>query len=56
VSDDMLDTFVPSGNYDKIADVLHRAFDGVASHVTLPMPADPTRDEAHAVAVAALRA
>lgn len=56
VTDEMLDTLVPSGTYDEIADRLLADYGELATRITLPPPDDPADDHAARSAIAALRA
>ncbi|MGI9295732.1 MAG: TIGR03617 family F420-dependent LLM class oxidoreductase, partial [Pseudomonadales bacterium] len=55
VTDEMLEKFVPRGNYAEIADVYRQRFAGLAKRITFPMPADPADDSLAAKAIAQLR-
>ncbi|NQZ96071.1 MAG: TIGR03617 family F420-dependent LLM class oxidoreductase [Myxococcales bacterium] len=46
VDDAMLDTFVPAGSYDEIADILIEGYGGLVKSITFPLPADPKHDAA----------
>jgi probable F420-dependent oxidoreductase len=56
ISDEMLDTLVPSAPYGEIADVLLRRFEGLASRMTFPLPDDPALEDSVRETVAALAA
>jgi hypothetical protein len=43
ISDDMLDTFVPTASYAEIADVLKQWYASVSHWIILPMPGDRTQ-------------
>ncbi|WP_123711677.1 TIGR03617 family F420-dependent LLM class oxidoreductase [Sinobacterium caligoides] len=45
VDDEMLDTFVPSGRYEQLAEVIRSRYAGLATRLTLPLPEDPADDE-----------
>lgn len=55
VSDEMLDTFVPTAPYGEIADLLRERYADVSDWITFPMPDDPARDPAARKAIAALQ-
>ncbi len=55
IDDEMLDTFVPSGTWDELADRLGELYRGVADTLVFPLPADPDEDTALARAIARLR-
>ncbi len=54
ISDEMLDTLVPSAPYEDIADLLSARFGGTASRITFPMPEDPSLDGAAGEVISAL--
>jgi alkanesulfonate monooxygenase SsuD/methylene tetrahydromethanopterin reductase-like flavin-dependent oxidoreductase (luciferase family) len=54
VTDEILDTLVPSGVYEDIVGVLKRCYGGVADSITLRMPEDPADDDGLAAAIQAL--
>jgi probable F420-dependent oxidoreductase len=56
IDDEVLETMIPSGTYDEIADRLLERNQGLATHVTFPMPEDPAEDSRVAEVVAALQA
>jgi len=56
IDDEILDTIIPSGPYETVVDELRRRFGNSVSHITVPLPADPGHDDAHAAAIARLRA
>lgn len=56
IDDELLETIVPSGTYDEIADKLIARNVGLATQMTFPMPNDPADDDRTAEVVAALRA
>lgn len=45
VTDEILQTLVPHGTYDVIADILLEAYDDVAQRIVFPIPEDPAHDE-----------
>ncbi|MBW2391011.1 MAG: TIGR03617 family F420-dependent LLM class oxidoreductase [Deltaproteobacteria bacterium] len=55
IDDELLETMIPSGTYDEIADRLLERNRGLATHVTFPMPDDPAEDPRAAEVIAALR-
>ncbi|MCP4035542.1 MAG: TIGR03617 family F420-dependent LLM class oxidoreductase, partial [bacterium] len=55
VDDDLLETMIPSGTYDEIADRLRERNRGLATQITFPMPEDPDDDGRVAEVIAALR-
>ena len=55
IDDDMLDTFVPSGTYSEIAEILIDRYKGLATRITFPLPDDTTHDPAAACAIATLK-
>ena len=55
LSDEVLDTLVPSGTFDELPRVLLDRFAGLGQGLTVNPPADPSDDEAFAGVVAALR-
>lgn len=56
IDDEMLETMIPSGTYDEIADRLLERNRGLATHITFPMPDDPADDPRAAEVIAALKA
>ena len=44
ISDDMLDTFVPSGTHDEIADIMIERYSGIQATINFPIPDDPADD------------
>jgi probable F420-dependent oxidoreductase len=56
VSDEMLDTLVPSARYAEISDLLRERYVGLTDWLTFPLPEDPARDPEATRAIAALRA
>jgi probable F420-dependent oxidoreductase len=56
LSDEVLDTLVPSARFDELAGVLVERFAGLGQGITVTVPADEADDEAFARVVAALRA
>ena len=55
ITDEMLDVLVPSAPYTGIPALLTERYAGLASAVTLRLPADPAADADFAAAVAAIR-
>jgi probable F420-dependent oxidoreductase len=55
IRDEILDAMVPSGRYCEIADVLLERYDGLATHLTFPVPKDSAHDAQAAEVIAALR-
>ena len=55
MTDEMLDTFVPTAPYGEVADVLRDRYGELSDWITFPMPADPARDAACRKAIAALK-
>jgi len=55
VSDEMLDTFVPTASYAEIPDLLRDWYAEFTSWITFPMPTDPAWDAEAAEVIAALR-
>jgi len=55
VTDEMLNTFVPRGTYDEIADVYRERFGGLTRRITFPIPSDPADDKLAAKAIARLK-
>lgn len=55
IDDEMLDTFVPSGAYEEIADVLVDRFEGLSTMINFPVPDKPSDDQAAARAIAKLK-
>ncbi len=55
ISDELLDTMIPSGTYDEIADVLLERYRDVATHITFPMPDDGGDEAAVREVIEALR-
>ena len=56
ISDEMLDTLVPSAPYDQVAQLLRERFAGLATHLTLTLPEDPRQDAQFRDVVASFRA
>ena len=56
IDEEMLETMIPSGSYDEIADRLLERNRGLATHITFPMPDDPADDPRAAEVIAALKA
>ena len=55
VSDEMLETFVPSARYGEIPDLLRERYAALTDWLTFPMPEDPARDPEASRAIAALQ-
>jgi probable F420-dependent oxidoreductase len=55
VSDELLDTLIPTAVYAELPDVLLDRFGRLAGGVLLPVPEDPTHDDALAMVVGALQ-
>jgi probable F420-dependent oxidoreductase len=55
ISDEMLDTFVPTAPYGEVADVLRERFGELCDWITFPIPEDSTRDAACRKAIDALK-
>jgi len=55
INDDMLDKFVPRGDYGSIADIMRQRYQGLARRITFPMPQDPTNDGLAAAVIARLK-
>ncbi len=55
IDDDLLETMIPSGTYDEIADRLRERNRGLATQITFPMPDDPANDARAAEVIRALR-
>ncbi|HEY9033849.1 MAG TPA: TIGR03617 family F420-dependent LLM class oxidoreductase [Pseudomonadales bacterium] len=55
VNDDMLDTFVPSGVYDDISDILKHRYQGIHATINFPIPDDPADDGLASKAIQALQ-
>ena len=55
VTDEILRTFVPSGTYDEIADILRAQYDGIAERILFPVPRNPKNDAAARRAIARLQ-
>lgn len=56
VTDEMLDRFVPRGDYTHIADVFRERYADLTSRVTFPMPDNPADDELVAAVIRQLQA
>jgi probable F420-dependent oxidoreductase len=56
LNDEMLDTFVPSGSYDEIAEILIQRYRGLGPRITFPLPDDPADDALASQAIEQLRA
>ena len=55
IDDELLETMIPSGTYDEIADRLLERNRGLATHITFPMPDDPADDSRVREVIAALK-
>jgi probable F420-dependent oxidoreductase len=55
IDDELLDTMIPSGTFDEIAEVLLERYRGLATHITFPMPDDPADDARVSEVITALR-
>jgi hypothetical protein len=55
VTDDMLDKFVPRGNYETIAQVYSARYGELGRRITFPMPNDPADDALAAAAIQRLK-
>jgi len=55
IDDELLETMIPSGSYDEIADRLLERNRGLATQITFPMPEDPADDPRVADVIDALR-
>ncbi len=55
ITDEMLDTFVPSGSYDEIASILKEWYGELTDRISFPIPEDPSHDEASKAVIARLR-
>ncbi len=55
ISDEVLDTFSPTGRYDQIAEVLASAYGNLTDWITFPMPQAAGQDAEAAEAIARLR-
>jgi len=55
ISDEMLNTFVPTATYSEIPDVLRSWYGELSTRITFPMPDDPSKDPEAAKAIAKLR-
>ena len=56
VDDTLLDTFVPSGTYEELPEILHNSWSGLADSLVFPLPDDSADDADVARAVAAIQA
>jgi probable F420-dependent oxidoreductase len=56
LSDEVLDTLVPTGTFDEIPDLLAGRFAGLGQGIVVSTPADPADDGAFREVIAALRA
>ena len=55
LTDEMLDTFVPSGHYEEIANIFKEQYGDLVDIVCFTMPEDPTEDAAVAKVIAQLQ-
>jgi probable F420-dependent oxidoreductase len=55
LTDEMLDTFVPTAAYGEIAGVLRERYASLCDWITFPIPADPAQDRACRKAIAELK-
>jgi hypothetical protein len=55
ISDEVLDTFSPTGRYDEIAEVLSSAYGNLTDWITFPMPQQASQNADAAEAIARLR-
>jgi len=55
LSDEVLDTLVPSGTFDELPAILHERFAGLGDGIVVSPPADSGDDEAFGAVVAALQ-
>lgn len=55
IDDEMLDQFVPCGQYGEIADIMQQRYSGLSSMINFPLPDDPADDLLAAEAIAALQ-
>jgi len=55
ITDDMLEKFVPRGNYSNIAAVYHERYAGLSNRITFPMPENPDDDAAAGAAIAQIK-
>ena len=55
ITDDMLDQFVPSGDYSQIAEVFRARYARLTRRVTFPMPENPADDALAAVVIRQLQ-
>ncbi len=55
IDDELLETMIPSGTHDEIANKLRERYQGLATHLTFPMPDDPAVDPHVAEVITALR-
>lgn len=56
ITDDMLEKFVPRGNYDDIVDIYRARYGDLSRRITFPMPENPADDALAAAAIARLKA
>lgn len=55
IDDAMLDAMVVSAPYAQVADAVAERYEGVATRIGFPLPADPAHDADHAAAIGRLR-
>ena len=55
IDEELLETMIPSGTYEEIVPRLRDRYQGLATHITFPMPDDPADDLRVAEVIAALR-
>ncbi len=55
LNDEMLDTFVPSGHYEEIADIFKEQYGDLVDIICFTMPSDPKEDRAVAKVIAQLQ-
>ena len=55
ITDEMLEKFVPRGTYADIAGVMRARYGALCSHITFPLPEDPSDDVMAAAAIAELK-
>ncbi|KAA1193093.1 TIGR03617 family F420-dependent LLM class oxidoreductase [Pseudohalioglobus sediminis] len=56
ITDDMLEKFVPRGDYDDIVDIYRARYGDLSRRITFPMPENPADDALAAAAIARLKA
>ncbi len=55
VTDEMLEVFVPTATYARVAELLRERYGGLCDWITFPMPDDPAHDASCRKAIAALK-